>query len=176
MTTFNLLVCARIGGLFIKFTREISFLASQEPLLLQISCHPKGPFSFISIPDQKVYCSKMRKYFFHSAYVTISSGYFIMAGYNDNSFMLMNPFTRIKKVVNTPTSKVKNSYGTRRALLAFGKCSEEFVLVVLCNYCLYVYQSRNLDWVAYSRKEVPETILDFVVLHNIILSSLTRPT
>jgi len=145
-----------------------NFMASQEPLLLQISCQPKGSFSFVSIPDQKVYCSKMGKYFFRSAYVTISSGYFIMAGYNDNSFMLMNPFTRIKKVVNTPTSKVKGSYLTRRALLAFGKCSEEFVLVVLCNYCLYVYQSRNLDWVAYSRMEDPEGIVDFVVLHNII--------
>ncbi|RHN82170.1 putative F-box domain-containing protein [Medicago truncatula] len=70
-----------------------NFLASQEPLLLQISCHPKGSFSFISIPNQKVYCSKMGKYFFHSAYVTISSGYFIMARYNDNSFMLMSAYS-----------------------------------------------------------------------------------
>jgi len=144
-----------------------NFLASQEPLLLQISCQPKGSFSFICIPDQKVYCSEMGKYFFCSAYITISSRYFIMAGY-DNSFMLMNPFTRIKKVVNAPISKVKGSYLTRRALLAFGKCSEEFVLVVLCNYCLHVYQSRNLDWVAYSRMEDLEGIVDFVVLHNVI--------
>ena len=82
--------------------------------------------------------------------------------------MLMNPFTRIKKVVNTSTSKVIRSYLTKRVLLAYDKCSKEFVLVVLCKNHLHVYQSRNLGWVAYSRIEDPEGIVDFVVLQNII--------
>ncbi|KEH33542.1 putative F-box domain-containing protein [Medicago truncatula] len=144
-----------------------NFLASQEPLLLQISYHDWESYSFISVPDQKVHHLKMMKYFPPSTYVTFSSGYFIMVGYYVNSFMLINPFTRIKKVINGPTCE-NSLFLTTRALLAFGKCSEEFVLVVLCKRRLHVYQSQNCDWVTYSTMGNSGRVVDFVVLHNII--------
>jgi len=68
-----------------------NFLASQEPLLLQISDHVEELYSFVSIPDQKVYHLEMMKGFLCS-YVTFSSGYFITTKCN-NSFMLINPLT-----------------------------------------------------------------------------------
>ena len=140
-------------------------MASQEPLLLRIPYYKS--FSFISIPDQKVYCLKMIESFSYTTYVTCSSRYFIMTTYN-NSLRLINPFTRITKVINGPTSEVKSYLSTKRALLAFVKCSEEFVLVVLYGRSLYVYQSRNCGWVVYSTKGNPVKVIDFVVLHNII--------
>ena len=145
------------------------FLASQEPLLLQVSYHGNESYSFIRMSDQKIYCLKMMKYFEYLTYVTLSSGYFIMVGDN-NSFMLFNPFTRIKKVINTSTFEVQSYIFANNALLAFSKCSVEFVLVVLCNYSryLYVYQSRNCGWVTYSSTENSGRVVDFVVLHNII--------
>jgi hypothetical protein len=146
-----------------------TFLASQEPLLLQlqISYLDEESYSFISIPDQRVYHLEMMKYFPSSTYVTCSSGYFITAGDNNNSFILINPFTRIKKVINSPASE-NSIFLTNRALFAFDKCSEEFVFVVLCNSSLHVYQSRNYDWVTCSTMGNSETVVDFVVLHNII--------
>jgi len=143
-----------------------NFLSSQKPLLLQI--HRNISYSFINIPDQKVYCLKMEYSFLRwYKYVTSSGRYFIMAHYRNNSLMLINPFTRIKTVVNTPTSR-SSFFTIDRALLAFGKCSDEFVLVVLCSPRLHVYQSRNCGWVTYSTKKHLGRVVDFVVLHNII--------
>ena len=143
-----------------------NFLASQGPLLLQKSSYVKNYYSFISIPDQKVYHLEM----IWCKYVTYSSGYFILKECN-NSFMLINPFTRIKKVISFPTS-ISTSEGnfslTSHALLAFSKCSEEFVFVVLCKQCLHIYQSRNCGWVTYSTIENREWVVDFTVLHDII--------
>ncbi|AES68336.2 hypothetical protein MTR_3g006120 [Medicago truncatula] len=145
------------------------FLALQEPLLIQKSSHDKKSFSFISIADRKVYHSKTINQFWHVAYSGCSSGYLIMTGDN-NSFLLLNPFTRRKKVINTSTFKVNSSYFAYHVLLAFGKGSEEFVLVASCKRSgsLYVYQSRNLGWVTYSTMESPWKVVDFVVLHHTI--------
>jgi hypothetical protein len=109
----------------------------------------------------------MMKYFLYPTYVSSSGGYFIMTKHN-RLFMLINPFTRIKKVINTLPSEVNYSYLTDRALLAFDKCSKEFVLVVLCENRLHVYQSRNSGWVTYLTMENAEMVVDFVVFHNII--------
>jgi hypothetical protein len=144
-----------------------NFLASQEPLLLQIAYDRKTSYSFITIPDQKVYCLKRMEYFLGYTHVASSSGYFIMANYHNNSLMLVNPFTRKKKLIHTPTSE-SNYFIIDRAFLAFGKCSEEFILVVLSNRCLHVYQSRNCGWATYSIKENYGRVVDFAVLHNII--------
>jgi len=121
-----------------------NLLASQEPLLLQVLYNHKESYSFISFPNQKIYCLKMMEYFLHSIYVTFCTGYFIMARYN-NSFILINPFTRIQKVINVSIFEVKSNIFAYHALLAFGKCSDEFVLLVLCksSRSLLVYQSQN---------------------------------
>jgi hypothetical protein len=149
-----------------------NFLASQTPLLIQIWYHnrQRPSYSFRSLPDNKVYWWKMMdgKYFLKFDYCMSSSGYFIMLGRRANhSIMLINPFTRIKKVINTSTFEVKD---VCHALLAFGKCSEEFILVVLCGLekSLHVYQSRNCAWVTYPTMENVGTVIDFVVLHSII--------
>jgi hypothetical protein len=85
-----------------------------------------------------------------------------MTGEN-NSFLLINPFTRIYKIINT--SEIKLGFARNHALLAFGKCSEEFVLVVLYDIgILNVYQSRNCGWVTYSTMR--GRIVDFEVFHN----------
>ncbi|AES58998.2 hypothetical protein MTR_1g012330 [Medicago truncatula] len=107
--------------------------------------------------------------FLRSIYVTSSGGYFIMVGYN-NSFLLSNPFTRIKKIINVSTFEVKSNIFANHVLLAFGKCSDEFVLVVLCksSRSLCVYQSQNCDWVTYSTMGNPGRVVDFMVSHNII--------
>ncbi|WJX96335.1 hypothetical protein P8452_77554 [Trifolium repens] len=144
-------------------------LAFEEPLLVQKSSLVKKSYSFISIPNQKVYHSKMINYFWHFAYSGSSSGYLIMTG-NNNSFLLMNPFMRRKKVINTSTFKVNFSYFAYHVLLAFAKGSKEFVLLALCksSNSLHVYQSRNVGWVTYSKMGYPWMIVDFVVLHNTI--------
>jgi len=146
-----------------------NFLTFHEPLLVKKSSHVMKSFSFINIANQKVYHSKMINYFWHYAYSGSSSGYLIMTG-NNNSFLLMNPFTRRKKVINTSTFKVNFSDFAYHVLLAFGKGSEEFVLLALCKSSdsLHVYQSRNFSWVTYSRLGYPWMIVDFVVLHNTI--------
>jgi hypothetical protein len=149
-----------------------TFLASQEPLLLQnaIFCDNRL-FSFISIPGQKVNYSKMMKHFSNYRYLACCGGYFIMQKYNKNASLLLviNPFTRIKKVIDTPAFE-DHSRGTH-ILLAFGKCSEEFVLVVLYKFSkslLHVYQSRNSAWVTYSTKGIQGNVVDFAVFQNII--------
>jgi hypothetical protein len=146
-----------------------NFLAFQEPLLVQKSSHINKSFSFISIPNQRVYQSQMINYFWHFAYSGSSSGYLIMTG-NNNSFLLMNPFTRRKIVINTSVFKVNFSYFAYHVLLAFGKYSEEFVLLALCKRSndLHIYHSQNLSWVTYSTKKYSWMIVDFVVLHNTI--------
>jgi len=81
--------------------------------------------------------------------------------------LLINPFTKLKKSI-PPTSE-GNSSLTMRALLAFSKCSEEFVFVILCKQLrLHVYQSRNCGWVTYSTMENEERVVDFAVLHDLI--------
>ncbi|KAK2358245.1 hypothetical protein QL285_095448 [Trifolium repens] len=143
--------------------------AFQEPLLVHKSSYVKKSYSFISISNQKDYQSKMINYYWHFAYSGSSSGYLIMTG-NNNSFLLMNPFTRRKKVINTSTFKVNFSYFAYHVLLAFRKGSDEFVLLALCKSTnsLHVYQSRNVDWVTCSKMGYPWLIVDFVVLHNTI--------
>jgi len=144
-----------------------NFLASQEPLLLQIAYNGRVSCSFINIPNQKVYSSKMIEYFLSLQYVASSNEYFIMAEHHSNTLMLINPFTRIKKLINTPNSEI-NFYSINRALLAFDQRSEEFVLVILCKHRLHVYHSRSCGWVTYSIMENFEAVVDFVILHNII--------
>lgn len=94
------------------------------------SSYAKRTFSFVSLPDKKVYSSKM-DYFWGFHYTGSSSGYLIMAGLN-NTLLLMNPFTRRKKVINTSAIQGKMVYVACHALLAFIKGSEEFVIVVTC--------------------------------------------
>jgi len=85
----------------------------------------------------------------------------------DYLFVLINPFTRTKKVINTPNGI--NDYNfTYCALLAFGKCSVEFILVISSLSRLHVYQSRNGGWVSYSPMKDKGAVVDFVVFHNII--------
>jgi len=167
-------VCKNLRAFHIIYWRD--FLASQEPLILQISYRPTGSISFISIPNQKVYyCLKIKNYFIEYSYATSSSGYFILVGRN-NSVLLINPFTRIKKVINTCPFEADSHLNVNRALLAFDKCSEEFVLVVFCNYpgSLCVYQSRNFSWITYSTMSNQGRVIDFVVLHNIIYVVTTK--
>lgn len=158
---------------------KFNFMASQEPLLVEILSFPyiNEPHSFSSLTNKKVYdlTKTVKKMMTHSKlpfpmYITYSSGYFILAQKN-NSFILINPFTRIKKVIYTSTFQVNVSIDNRyHALLAFEKCSEdEFVLVILCKVSsnLHIYQSRNnIGWVTYSTSK--KIVVDFVVLHNII--------
>jgi len=142
-------------------------VTSQEPLLVQRSSYIKKSFSFISLPHQKAYQSKMiNNYYLGFAYQGTSSGYFIMTGRN-NSFILINPFTRRKMVINNSTFKVDFSCFSCQVLLAFSRGSEDFVLVVLCKNSdnLHVYQSRNRGWVTYLTSH---KVVDFVVLHNTI--------
>ncbi|XP_058732823.1 uncharacterized protein LOC131604397 [Vicia villosa] len=102
-------------------------------------------------------------------YVGYSSGYFIIK--TNSTCLLINPFTRIKKVINS-SSLFGFDYTIDQfhGLLAFQKCSEEFVLLVLCKKygSLYAYQSRNNSWVTYFRKGKREMIHDIMVLNNII--------
>jgi hypothetical protein len=147
-----------------------NFLAYQEPLLLRIlyDVGTRDSLSLISMHDKKVFRFKMC--FLKTSYVASSGGYFIKVGTN-NSFLLINPFTRIKKVINASTFKVVPATIANDALLAFSKCSDEFVLVVLSFFYngLRVYHSRNSGWVTYSKKvEKGETVVHFVVWHNII--------
>jgi hypothetical protein len=92
-----------------------------------------------------------------------------MVGY-DNSFILVNPFTRIHKVINVSTFEVESLGLAIRALLAFGKCSEKFVLVVFNNIfgsgSLNVYLSRSCRWATYSTMKNQGRVFDFVVFHH----------
>ncbi|XP_058734429.1 uncharacterized protein LOC131606177 [Vicia villosa] len=166
---------------FYKTIDKSKFLTSQEPLLVEFFQHPvKIPYSFTSLPTQKVYPLKkmmtnMLSYSNNNfpIYVTYSSGYFILIDDN-SSFLLINPFTRIqKKVICTSAFfEFSPSYEhTYRALLAFDKSSEEdFVLLFLFIDCnsLHVYQSRNNGWVTYCDEEDDDAVVDFVALNNII--------
>jgi hypothetical protein len=144
-----------------------NFLASQEPLLVQKSSISEKHFSLISLPHQKVYHSKMFNNFFRFAYQGSSSGYFIMTCRNNNSFTLINPFTRRKIQIKNSTFKVDYSSFFCHVLLAFVRGSNEFILVVSCrnSHDLYVYKSQNFGWVTYSTLQ---KVVDFVVLHNTI--------
>lgn len=54
-----------------------SFMESQAPLLVQTNSYAKKEISFINIPEQKIYQSKM-DYFWGLRYIVSSSGYLIM--------------------------------------------------------------------------------------------------
>lgn len=146
-----------------------TFTASKSPLLVQTSSWAKKAYVFFSIPDRKVYSSKM-DYFWGLSYSGSSSGYLIMAG--AGNLLLMNPFTRRKKEINTTSLHLQGNFEYRacQPLLAFAKGSEEFVLVVSCKHTdsLHVYQSRNSSWLTYSSKGYPWKVVDFVVLHKYI--------
>ncbi|CAJ2670905.1 unnamed protein product [Trifolium pratense] len=79
---------------------------------------------------------------------------------------------KTKKVINASNFEVISNAFASHALLALSKCSEDFVLVVLCicSRNLRVYQSRNCGWVSYSSAigNQEEKIVHFVVLHSII--------
>ncbi|KAJ1378794.1 F-box protein [Sesbania bispinosa] len=119
-------------------------------------------FNLLDIPDQKVYRSKI-DYFWGLSYCGSSSGYVIMA--SADSILMMNPFTRRKKVISIEYN-LKHIGG--HALLAFAKGSKEFIIVFLCKdiYSLHVYQSRKSFWDTYSREGKPWMVVDFVVLQN----------
>jgi len=169
MISFRLSVYGRIGGFFIKFIGEISWNPSLHPknhYYFRVHVVARDHVPLLAYPTKKVYCLKMMEYFFnHYIYVTFSSRYFIMV--RDNVFVLINPFTRTKKEIVTPTG-INNYNCTDRALLAIDKCSEEFVLVISCLSRLHVYQSRNCGWVFYSTMKDKRVVVDFVVFHNII--------
>ncbi|RHN69282.1 putative F-box domain-containing protein [Medicago truncatula] len=118
-----------------------NFMAFQEPLLVQRS-RVKNVFSFISLSHQKVYHLKMANNFVIFAYHGSSSGYLIMTGKND-SFILINPFTRRKMVINNSVFKVDYSCGSCHALLAFYRGSEEFVLA---NIGILSLNSANINF------------------------------
>lgn len=143
-----------------------NFMTSQEPLLVQKSSISKKYFSLISLPHQKVYHSKMLNNFFRFAYQGSSSGYLIMTCRN-NSFILINPFTRRKMKIKNSTFEVDFFCFSCYVLLAFVRGSKEFILVVSGRNFdfLHVYKSQNSGWVTYSTLQ---KIVDFVVLHNAI--------
>ncbi|CAK8574707.1 unnamed protein product [Lathyrus sativus] len=146
-----------------------------EPLLVRMTgSYDIGAdsYSFISMPNQKVYDLKMMSSFQSPTYlyVRVSSGYFIFS-HKSNSFVLFNPFKRKKMVINAPFTVEYMTPNRYESLLAFEKCSEEYVLVVLCNESshLYVYRSRDCSWFIYSTFEPEEeVVVNFVVLNNII--------
>ncbi|XP_058728849.1 uncharacterized protein LOC131601120 isoform X2 [Vicia villosa] len=91
--------------LFHKSIDKSKFLISQEPLLVEFLNYPvRLPYSFTSLPKQKVYPLKkmmmnMLSYSHDSSfpiYVTCSCGYFVIIADN-SSLLLINPFARIKK-------------------------------------------------------------------------------
>ena len=143
-----------------------NFMTSQEPLLVQKSSISKKCFSFISLPHQNVYHSKILNNFFKLAYQGSSSGYLIMTDIN-SSFLLINPFKRRIIKINNSTFKVDFSSFVCHVLLAFAKGSKQFILVVLCENSdnLHVYKSQNCGWVTYSTSQ---KVVDFAVLHNTI--------
>ncbi|XP_058728086.1 uncharacterized protein LOC131599850 [Vicia villosa] len=180
-------VCKDWRLVFHESTDKSKFLTSQEPLLLEFFNYPvKVPYSFTSLPTQKVYPLKkmmmnhLLSYSDNSfpIYVTYSSGYFIMIADN-SSILLVNPFTRIKKKVICPSTFEFSSSAqhTYRALLAFDKCSEEFVLLFLFRLSngLHVYQSRNNGWVTYSTEDNEDAVVDFVALNNKIYVVTEEP-
>lgn len=109
----------------------------------------------------------MDHFFLYHQYIVSYVGYFILAECHTNTLMLINPFTRIKKLINAPNFEI-NYILIDRALLAFDKCCEEFVLVILYKSRLHVYHSRSCGWVTYSTKENLGVVVDFVLLHSII--------
>lgn len=94
------------------------------------------------------------------------SPYLPYYGSSSGYLMLLNAFTRRKKVINTSTFWVNFYYFAYHVFLAFGKGREEFVLLALCKCfgSLNVYQYRISDWVTYLTGKV----VDFVVLHDTI--------
>ncbi|XP_058732637.1 uncharacterized protein LOC131604195 [Vicia villosa] len=132
---------------FHKSIDKSKFLTSKEPLLLEFLIFPyKMPYSFTSLPNQKVYpLKKMMMNLWSSSdrsfpiYVTYSSGYFVMIA-DSSSFLLINPFTRKKK-------------------------SD-------CNG-LHVY--RNNGWVTYCTEDDDDAVVDFAALNNIIYVVTDEP-
>ncbi|XP_058734421.1 uncharacterized protein LOC131606163 isoform X1 [Vicia villosa] len=148
-----------------------NFVSSREPLLVHMTGNCPHSYSFISIPNQKVYDLNMMSSFQppNCVYVRVSSGYFILA-HKNNSFLLFNPFTMKEMVINATFTVEYMLSNRHEALLAFEKCSEEYVLVVLCKKSsrLHVYKSRHNGWCTYSTLKRKEVVVDFVVLNNMI--------
>ncbi|XP_057432859.1 F-box protein At3g56470-like [Lotus japonicus] len=130
-----------------------SFMEIQSPFIVEITSKAKKVCSFYSIPDLMI-CRLMMPYFSGYSYCASSSGYMILAG--KNTLLLVNPFTRKEQVISTSAIKDTFDSWSCRALLAFAKGSEEFVIVISsCRdydqlWSLNVYQSRNSCWVGYS--------------------------
>ncbi|XP_061353035.1 F-box protein At2g14290-like isoform X2 [Gastrolobium bilobum] len=144
-----------------------NFMSSEAPLLvLTSSSYAKKAYFFVSISEQKVYRSKL-DYFWGLSYLGCSSGYIIMAG-ADTKLLLMNPFTRRKKLISTSAIHGYLHYINCQSLIAFAKGSEEFIVVLWCKrfYSLHIYQSRHSCWVTYSTGGNPWKVVDSVVLNN----------
>ncbi|XP_057435484.1 uncharacterized protein LOC130728144 [Lotus japonicus] len=146
------------------------FMKSQSPFIVETALLANEVCSFLSVPDLKIYRSTMQ-YLSRLHYVGSSSGYLIMAGFDkQNEYLLLkNPFTRRMKKISTSALEGKVKLWVCRALLAFVKGSEEFVIVVSAlkhsSYGLHVYQSRNSSWISYS---IRDRVVALVVLHNTI--------
>ncbi|XP_061353041.1 F-box protein At2g26160-like isoform X2 [Gastrolobium bilobum] len=142
-----------------------NFMSSQAPLLVLTSSYAKKAYFFVSMSEQKVYRSKL-DYFWGLSYAGSSSCYLILAG--TDKLLLMNPFTRTKKVISTLAIQDNLLYMYCQPLIAFAKGSEEFIIVVLCkhSYSLHIYQSRHSCWVTYSAWGKPWMVVDYVVLNN----------
>jgi hypothetical protein len=149
-------------------------LESHSPLIVHTTTYGKRFCSFYSLPEKRAYSSKMSN-FWGLTYSGSSSGYLIMAGAN-KTLRLINPFRRKEKVIDTSIIDKDWTYFVGRALLAFSKGSDDFVIMVSCKRLkgLYVYQSQNRSWQTYSNRGYPWMILDFVVFQNIIYVLTTK--
>lgn len=118
-------------------------MSSKSPFIVQKASHDQKSLSFISLPDRKLHSLKMDK-FLGFSYCESSSGYLIFMG--PDTLLLMNPFKRRQKEVSTLDLDIKSDYKAYRALLAFVKGSDEFVIVFYSKSSVNVYQSQNYLW------------------------------
>lgn len=142
-------------------------MLSQAPLLIQTS-YAERTYFFMSLCEQKIYCTKM-DYFWGYSYAGFSRGYVIMARAN-NTLLLLNPFTRRKKEITGEAFQRSLVPLSCHAILAYAKDSEEYIVVLLCDKTssLYIYQSRNSCWATYLRWGDPWRVVDFVVFHHTV--------
>jgi hypothetical protein len=140
-------------------------MESKSPFIVQVASSAKKTVSFFSIPDNKLHNLEM-EYFWGFSYCGSFSGYLIFAG--PNNLLLMNPFTRGKKIISTSDLKIKSDYKTYRVLLAFEKGSKQEVIGVYSTKCLYVYQTHKPGWVAYKSWGFLKNFVDVVVFRYAI--------
>lgn len=102
------------------------------------------------------------------SYCESSSGYLIFMG--PDTLLLMNPFKRRQKEVSTLDLDIKSDYKAYRALLAFVKGSDEFVIVFYSKSSVNVYQSQNYLWATYLESNISSNFdfVDIAVFHNAI--------